>query len=198
MPRERPGPGIAILPLVPVNLPNALTVLRILLVPVMVVALAQETGTGDVIAAFIFWLASVTDFVDGYLARRSNLITNFGKLADPIADKLLVIAALVMLVGVDRVAPWVAVVVIGRELVVTLTRAVAAQQGEVIAAAWLGKVKTSIQIVVILLLILISESHLWLDLLVYAMVAITLWSGWDYFAGLRRTAAAGRVPADRA
>jgi CDP-diacylglycerol--glycerol-3-phosphate 3-phosphatidyltransferase len=183
---------------VPVNLPNALTVLRILLVPVMVVALAQETETGDVVAAFIFWLASVTDFVDGWLARRSNLITNFGKLADPIADKLLVIAALVMLVGVDRVAAWVAVVVIGRELAVTLTRAVAAQQGEVIAAAWLGKVKTSIQIVVILLLILISSSHAWLDVLVYAMVAITLWSGWDYFAGLRRTMLAGRPPADSA
>lgn len=182
----------------PANLPNALTVLRILLVPVMVVALAQETGTGDLVAAFVFWLASITDWFDGWLARRSNLITNFGKLADPIADKLLVIAALVMLVGVDRVAAWVAVVVIGRELAVTLTRAIAAQQGEVIAAAWLGKVKTSFQILVILLLILISGSHAWLDLLVYAMVAITLWSGADYFLGLRRTVASGRVPADRA
>jgi CDP-diacylglycerol--glycerol-3-phosphate 3-phosphatidyltransferase len=178
-----------------VNLPNALTVLRILLVPVMVVALAQETGTGDVVAAFVFWLASVTDWFDGWLARRSNLITNFGKLADPIADKLLVIAALVMLVSVDRVAVWVAVVVVGRELAVTLTRAVAAQHGDIIAAAWLGKVKTSFQILVILLLILISGSHLWLDLLVYAMVGITLWSGADYFRGLRRTMAAGRQPA---
>ena len=189
---DRDTPGV------PANLPNALTVLRILLVPVMVVALAQETGTGDLVAAFVFWLASITDWFDGWLARRSNLITNFGKLADPIADKLLVIAALVMLVGVDRVAAWVAVVVIGRELAVTLTRAIAAQQGEVIAAAWLGKVKTSFQILVILLLILIPDSHAWLDLLVYAMVAITLWSGVDYFLGLRRTMAAGRVPADRA
>ncbi|MEV4422039.1 CDP-diacylglycerol--glycerol-3-phosphate 3-phosphatidyltransferase [Patulibacter sp. NPDC049589] len=177
------------------NLPNALTVLRILLVPVMVLALAQETGTGDVIAAFVFWLASVTDWLDGWLARRSDLITNFGKLADPIADKLLVIAALVMLVGVDRVAAWVAVVIIGRELAVTLTRAVAAQHGEVIAAAWLGKVKTSFQILVILLLILISGGHAWLDVLVYAMVGITIWSGVDYFLGLRRTMAAGRHPA---
>nr|WP_245604301.1 CDP-diacylglycerol--glycerol-3-phosphate 3-phosphatidyltransferase [Patulibacter minatonensis] len=179
----------------PVNLPNALTVMRILLVPVMVFALAQETGTGDVVAAFVFWLASVTDWFDGWLARRSDLITNFGKLADPIADKLLVIGALVMLVSVDRVAAWVAVVVIGRELAVTLTRAVAAQQGEVIAAAWLGKVKTSFQILVILLLILISPVPAWLDVLVYAMVAITLWSGVDYFLGLRRTMAADRTPA---
>lgn len=197
MPCSHRGPATAILQSVPVNLPNALTVMRILLVPVMVVALAQETGTGDVIAASIFLLASVTDWFDGWLARRSDLITNFGKLADPIADKLLVIGALVMLVSVDRVAAWVAVVVIGRELAVTLTRAVAAQQGEVIAAAWLGKVKTSFQILVILLLILISPVPGWLDLLVYAMVAITIWSGVDYFLGLRRTMAEGHEPAAR-
>ncbi|MGX6447050.1 CDP-diacylglycerol--glycerol-3-phosphate 3-phosphatidyltransferase [Patulibacter sp. S7RM1-6] len=169
------------------NVPNALTVVRILLVPVMVVALLQETGTGDVVAAFVFWLASVTDFVDGWLARRAAQITNFGKLADPIADKLLVAAALVTLVGLDRVAVWVAVVVLGRELLVTLTRAVAAQHGEVIAAAWLGKVKTAFQLLVILLLILVTPTPGWLDVLVWAMVAITLVSGADYFLGLRRT-----------
>jgi CDP-diacylglycerol--glycerol-3-phosphate 3-phosphatidyltransferase len=171
---------------VPTHLPNVLTVARILLVPVMVVALLQRTGTGDVVAAFVFWLASVTDFVDGWLARRAELISNFGKLADPIADKLLVLAALVTLVGLDRVALWVAVVVVGRELVVTLTRVFAAQQGEVIAAAWLGKVKTAFQILVILLLILITPSPVWLDVMVYLMVAITLYSGADYFLGLRR------------
>jgi CDP-diacylglycerol--glycerol-3-phosphate 3-phosphatidyltransferase len=170
-----------------VNLPNVLTVGRILLVPVMVYALTRETTTGDVVAAFLFWLASVTDFVDGWLARRAEQITNFGKLADPIADKLLVTAALVTLVGLDRLAAWVAVVVVGRELLVTITRAVAAQQGEVIAAAWLGKVKTAFQLLVILLLILIDPTPGWLDVLVWAMVAITLYSGLDYFLGLRRT-----------
>ncbi|WP_246851693.1 CDP-diacylglycerol--glycerol-3-phosphate 3-phosphatidyltransferase [Patulibacter sp. SYSU D01012] len=174
------------------NVPNALTVVRILLVPVMVVALLQETGTGDVVAAVVFWLASVTDFVDGWLARRSGLVTDFGKLADPIADKLLVAAALVLLVALDRVALWVAVVILGRELLVTITRAVAAGHGEVIAAAWLGKVKTAFQLLVILLLILIDPTPVWLDVLVWAMVAITLVSGADYFRGLRRTT---RAPA---
>lgn len=177
----------SILPRVPANLPNVLTVARILLVPIMVFALLQKTTTWDVVAAFVFWLASVTDFVDGWLARRSELVSDFGKLADPIADKLLVLAALVTLVGLDRVAAWVAVVVIGRELAVTVTRMVAAQHGEVIAAAWLGKVKTVVQLLVIFLLILVDPAPLWLDLLVYAMVAITLYSGADYFAGLRRT-----------
>lgn len=174
------------------NLPNVLTVARILLVPVMVVALAERTTTGDVVAAFVFWLASVTDFVDGWLARRSGLITDFGKLADPIADKLLVLSALVMLVHLDRVALWVAIVVIGRELAVTVTRMLAASHGEVIAAAWLGKVKTAFQLLVIFLLILVTPTPVWLDLLVYAMVAITLYSGFDYYRGLRqaqRTAA---------
>jgi CDP-diacylglycerol--glycerol-3-phosphate 3-phosphatidyltransferase len=170
-----------------VNLPNALTVGRILLVPVMVFALTRETGTGDVVAAFLFWLAAVTDFVDGWLARRSELITNFGKLADPIADKLLVASALITLVALGRLGAWVAVVIIGRELAVTITRAVAAQQGDVIAAAWLGKVKTAFQLLVILLLILIDPTPTWLDVAVWAMVAITLWSGLDYFLGLRRT-----------
>jgi CDP-diacylglycerol--glycerol-3-phosphate 3-phosphatidyltransferase len=170
-----------------VNLPNALTVGRILLVPVMVFALTRETGTGDVVAAFLFWLAGVTDFVDGWLARRSELITNFGKLADPIADKLLVASALITLVALGRLGAWVAVVIIGRELAVTITRAMAAQQGDVIAAAWLGKVKTAFQLVVILLLILIDPTPTWLDVAVWAMVAITLWSGLDYFLGLRRT-----------
>jgi len=172
---------------VPANLPNVLTVARILLVPLMVFALLQKTTTWDVIAAFVFWLASVTDFVDGWLARRSELVSDFGKLADPIADKLLVLAALATLVALDRVALWVAIVVVGRELAVTLSRVVAAQHGDVIAAAWLGKVKTVVQLLVIFLLILIAPVPLWLDLLVYAMVAITLYSGADYFVGLRRT-----------
>ncbi|WP_022928151.1 CDP-diacylglycerol--glycerol-3-phosphate 3-phosphatidyltransferase [Patulibacter americanus] len=171
----------------PVNLPNVLTVGRILLVPVMVLALTRETTTGDVVAAFLFWLASVTDFVDGWLARRAEQITNFGKLMDPIADKLLVASALITLVALDRLAAWVAVIIIGRELAVTITRAFAAQQGEVIAAAWLGKVKTAFQLLVILLLILIDPTPTWLDVAVWAMVAITLWSGLDYFLGLRRT-----------
>jgi len=169
-----------------VNVPNVLTVLRILLVPVLVAALLQETPNGDVIAATIFAVASVTDYADGYLARRSDLITTFGKLMDPIADKLLILAALIALVSLQRVEAWVAVVILGREFAVTASRMAATQQGVVVAAAMWGKVKTCVQVACVFLLIAVDGSPLWLDLLVYATVAITLMSGVDYFVGLRR------------
>jgi CDP-diacylglycerol---glycerol-3-phosphate 3-phosphatidyltransferase len=168
------------------NLPNALTVLRILLVPVLVVALLDETPNGDVIAAVVFVLASVTDAIDGYLARSRNAITNFGKLMDPVADKLLILAALLALVSLDRVQAWVAMVIIAREFAVTATRMAATQQGVIIAANWWGKAKTMVQALVVLLLIAVDHSPAWLDVLVYLMVAITVISGVDYFFGLRR------------
>src|SRR6478735_9990625 len=123
----------------PLNLPNVLTVGRILLVPVLVVALLGETPNGDILAAVVFALASFTDFVDGWLARSRNSVSDFGKLMDPLADKLLIVAALVSLVSLDRLAPWVAMVIIARELAVTIARA---QAPQVIAAAGWGKAKT--------------------------------------------------------
>lgn len=168
------------------NLPNALTVLRILLVPVLVVALLAETPNGDVLAAFVFALASVTDAVDGYLARSRNAITTFGKLMDPVADKLLILAALLSLVSLDRVDAWVAMVIIAREFAVTATRMAATSQGVVIAANWWGKAKTMVQVACVFFLIAIDGSPVWLDVLVYLTVAITLVSGIDYFFGLRR------------
>ncbi len=167
----------------PVNLPNVLTVVRILLVPVLVVALLDETDNGDVLAAAVFAAASLTDFVDGWLARRREDVTNFGKLLDPIADKLLVIAALVSLVSLDRLAAWVAMVIIARELAVTVARA---QAPEVIPAAGWGKAKTVLQVAAIFFLILFDPAPLWVDLLVYAAVAVTILSGLDFFFGLRR------------
>src|SRR6202142_2047995 len=128
----------------PVNLPNVLTVIRILLVPVLVVALLDKTHDGDLLAAIVFAAASLTDAIDGYLARARNSITTFGKLMDPIADKLLIIAALVALVSLDRLEAWVAMVIIAREFAVTVLRAAAgAQQGVVIPASSFGKVKTA-------------------------------------------------------
>ena len=112
----------------PVNVPNVLTLLRILAVPVLVVALLDETPDGDVIAAAVFALAALTDGLDGYIARRRQQVTTFGKLMDPLADKLLVIAALISLVSLDRLAAWVAMVIIARELAVTGLRSVAAEQ----------------------------------------------------------------------
>ena len=113
----------------PLNLPNVLTVLRIMLVPALVVALLGNTPAGDVLAAVVFALASLTDFVDGYLARARDSITTFGKLMDPLADKLLIVAALISLVSLHRLAAWVAMVIITRELAVTVLRLGATQAG---------------------------------------------------------------------
>jgi CDP-diacylglycerol--glycerol-3-phosphate 3-phosphatidyltransferase len=169
------------------NLPNVLTLIRILLVPVLVVALLDETANGDLLAAIVFALASFTDAMDGYLARTRNAITSFGKLMDPIADKLLIIAALVALVSLNRLPAWVAMVIIARELTVTVTRMQATQHGVVIAANAWGKAKTIVQVAAIFFLIAVGEpSPAWVDGLVYAAVAITIVSGVDYFFGLRR------------
>src|SRR6201992_1197988 len=128
----------------PLNLPNLLTVIRILLVPVLVVALLDKTGGGALLAAVVFAAASLTDAIDGYLARHRGSVTTFGKLMDPIADKLLIVAALVALVSRGRLEAWVAMVIIAREFAVTVLRAaVGAQQGVVISASSLGKLKTA-------------------------------------------------------
>lgn len=171
----------------PVNVPNVLTVLRILLVPVLVVALLDETPNGDLLAAIVFVVASLTDLLDGYLARTRNSITTFGKLMDPIADKLLIVAALVALVSLNRLAAWVAMVIIAREFAVTALRMAATQQGVVIEATLFGKAKTCFQIAAVLALIVAGDpTPAWVDALVYLTVAVTVISGADYFLGLRR------------
>ena len=125
---ERPAEAEA-LTVFPLNLPNVLTLLRILAVPVVVVALLGETPNGDALAAGVFALAALTDGLDGYFARSRDAVTTFGKLMDPIADKLLIAAALVSLVSLDRLAAWVAMVIIAREFAVTVMRAIAAERG---------------------------------------------------------------------
>jgi CDP-diacylglycerol--glycerol-3-phosphate 3-phosphatidyltransferase len=169
------------------NLPNFLTLLRILLVPVLVAALlAADEGSGDVLAAVVFAIASITDAVDGWLARRREAITTFGKLMDPVADKLLIIAALLSLVSLDRVDAWVAMVIIAREFAVTVARLAARSEGVVIPANSWGKVKTAVQVLTIFLLILFDPAPVWVDALVYGMVGVTVISGVDYFFGMRR------------
>src|SRR3954447_14916723 len=157
--------------------------LRILLVPVLVVALLGETDHGDVLAAIVFALASMTDFIDGWLARSRGAVTAFGKLMDPIADKLLVIAALLSLVSLDRLQPWIAMVIIARELAVTIARA---QAPNTIPAASLGKLKTVVQVAAIFFLILFDPSPVWVDALVYLAVAVTVISGVSFFLDLRQ------------
>ena len=177
----------------PLNLPNTLTLLRIFLVPVVVVALLDETPNGDLIAAGVFALAALTDGLDGYIARSRGDITTFGTLMDPLADKLLVTAALVSLVSLGRLEAWIAMVIIAREFAVTGLRGVAAEQGVVIQASWLGKAKTAIQVVAIVALIATDPAPLGVDILVYIALVVTVASGVDYFFGFRRMIADAQV-----
>ena len=171
----------------PLNVPNVLTLLRILLVPVLVVALLSATPHGSVVAAVVFALAAITDGLDGYIARSRADITTFGKVMDPIADKLLITAALLSLVSLGRVAAWAAMVIIAREFAVSGLRVAAGQQGVVIPASPLGRLKTVTQVGAILALI--ASGHppaWWASALLYVAVAVTLTSGADYFLSFRR------------
>lgn len=137
-----------------VNLPNFLTLVRILLIPVFVVVFLAPTPDRSVLAAVIFTVAAVTDLLDGYIARRTGQVTKLGKLLDPLADKLLVLSALILLVNIDRVTALVALLIIARELAVTGIRAVAAGERLIIAAEATGKYKMALQVIAIVLLIL--------------------------------------------
>ena len=172
--------------MVPLNLPNILTISRILAVPVVVVALLDGSPHGDTLAAIVFALAALTDGLDGYIARSRDSITTFGKLMDPLADKLLITAALVSLVSLGRLPAWVAMVIIAREFAVTVLRSIAAERGVVIAASWMGKVKTVLQIGAVFALIAFNPAPLAVELLLYLAVAATVISGLDYFFGLRK------------
>ena len=171
----------------PLNLPNVLTLVRIMLVPVLVVALLDETPNGDTIAAIVFAIAALTDGLDGYIARSRESITTFGKVMDPIADKLLIAAALISLVSLDRVAAWVAMVIIAREFAVSGLRVAAGQQGVVIPASLLGKAKTILQVAMVMALIAVDDTGTaWVQALVYLAVAMTVISGADYFLNVRK------------
>ena len=182
------------------NLPNKLTVLRVILVPVFMLFLCVPMGLSDtlvrVIAAVLFALTSLTDMLDGKIARKYNMITDFGKLMDPLADKSLVFGAmlgiLVYCADLRPIFVWAAAIVMLRELAVTSLRLLAASQsGAVIAAAWLGKVKTVTQVVCILCVILepvilpfplFTQYHLLSYVTIAAMIVMTIWSGVEYFA----------------
>ncbi len=162
------------------NTPNKLTVLRMLLVPIfMVVYMVERIPFHTAISAFLFILASATDWLDGYLARKNNLVTNFGKFMDPLADKLLVTGALLCLMERDVVAFWVVMIIITREFIVTGLRLVAVTKGIVIAAGQLGKLKTVMQLIAISAAILGLPS-IAVDILIYVSVFLTALSGADY------------------
>ena len=169
------------------NLANKLTMLRIFLVPIFLIFMAvKDIPYGKELATIIFILASLTDKLDGYIARSRNQITNFGKFMDPLADKLLVTAALVSLVELQIVPSWVAMIIIAREFAVSGLRTIAASEGKVIAASYWGKIKTVIQIVAIITALLnLSYVHPILNILTNVLMAaaviITIISGVDYF-----------------
>ena len=168
------------------NIPNLLTSLRILLIPVFVILFSTPTSFRSLFAAAIFFIASITDLLDGYMARRMDQITRIGKILDPIADKLLVSSALIMLVGLQRVPAWISLIIIGREFAVTGLRAVAATEGIIIPSDRGGKAKMALQIFAIIILILDSEIklidlHKWGEIFLILSMLFSFISGGQYF-----------------
>lgn len=166
------------------NLPNKITIFRVCLIPVfMIFMLLPQITNGRYIAAGIFIVAALTDALDGYLARKNNLITNFGKFMDPLADKLLVSSALICLVEINLLPSWVAIVIIARDFIINGFRLIASDNGVVIAASWWGKVKTNVQIVMSVMLI-INLDYGFINILeqvaIYLALALTIISLVDY------------------
>ena len=162
------------------NTANKLTLLRVLLIPVFLVVLYLQFPFHMYYALAVFILASVTDFVDGYIARHYNMITDFGKFMDPLADKMLVMAAMLWFVEVGRMPAWALLIVVVREFAVSGLRLIAVDNGRVIAAAWSGKVKTASTMVGICFMLVFPIA--WLDTLVTAVIVVTtVYSGVEYF-----------------
>ena len=180
------------------NLPNCLTVTRIFLVPLLVVVLLTEFEgrmilgvRKEIVGAAIFALASLTDWLDGYLARRRKQVTSLGQIMDPLADKLLISAALVSLVQMDLAPAWMIAVIIGREFAVTALRSLAYSRGILITASPLGKIKMVAQVIAILLLILgrdhLQQFNVLGEVALWVVLVAALASGWDYYRRFTRT-----------
>ncbi|WP_056979153.1 CDP-diacylglycerol--glycerol-3-phosphate 3-phosphatidyltransferase [Fructilactobacillus fructivorans] len=181
------------------NLPNKLTLFRIILIPIFLILLVVPMDLGSVmiigtmipvtqiLATIVFIVAALTDFLDGQIARRQHLVTNFGKFADPLADKILVMCAFIVLVGLGSVASWIAAIIVCRELAVTGLRLIIVENdGEVVAAAWPGKIKTFFQMIAIIILLLNNALFNNLNLPVgqiclYICLFFTIYSGIEYF-----------------
>lgn len=167
------------------NLPNKLTILRVILIPFFVVFMLFDiTGAADKwIALVIFCVASLTDMLDGKIARKYNLVTNFGKFMDPLADKLLVSSAMISMVSMGDIPAWIVIIIISREFIITGFRLIAVENGVVIAASWWGKIKTVSQMIMII--VVISgiggvAGHALGRILIYVAAFFTVVSGVDY------------------
>lgn len=172
------------------NLPNKLTTLRVILIPFFVFFMLVDMGsTGDYIALALFCIASLTDFFDGYLARKNHLVTNFGKFMDPLADKLLVGSAAICLIEMGRLSAWVVVILIAREFIISGFRLIASDNGVVIAASMWGKFKTVCQMFMTIALIVHLNIPVWSlieNILIWGSVILTVVSLVDYIYKNRR------------
>ena len=179
------------------NLPNKLTVLRVCLIPFFVASLLAFGGsvwTLRCVAVAIFIVASLTDFLDGKIARKYNLVTNFGKFMDPLADKLLVCSALICLVELGQLPAWMVIVIVSREFVISGFRLVAAEQGIVIAASYWGKFKTTFQMIAVILLILnLPVLSLLTAVCTWIALILTIVSLVDYMKKNHRVITEGRM-----
>ena len=169
------------------NLPNKLTILRTVMIPFFILFLYTDWfhGYDKIIAAVIFIAASLTDMLDGKIARKYNLVTNFGKFMDPLADKLLVCSALICLIALDRIPAWIVIVIISREFIISGFRLIAADNGVVIAASYWGKFKTASQMVTVILLVLNIQNTVFTVLgtvFIYISLVLTVVSLIDYIA----------------
>lgn len=168
------------------NLPNILSITRIGTAPLLVVILLSPGKVLSLVAAIVFLVVCLTDWLDGFLARRMGVITSLGKFLDPLADKLLIMTAFIMLIPLERVPAWMVALIVSREIAVTGLRTVLAERGVVISASWAGKTKTVAQICAIVPLLL-HYHFLGVDfqavgtVLVWLAFALTIWSGVDYF-----------------
>ena len=165
------------------NLPNKLTTFRVILIPFFVFFLLAPyfEGYGNYIALVIFIVASLTDFLDGKIARKYNLVTNFGKFMDPLADKLLVCSALICLIALDRIPAWIVIVIISREFIISGFRLIAAENGVVIAANYWGKFKTTFQMVMICLMIAnFPQLQILTNIIMWIALILTVVSLIDY------------------
>ena len=179
------------------NLPNKLTVLRVILIPFFVVSLMIENGANQTfryVAAAIFIIASLTDMLDGKIARKYNLVTNFGKFMDPLADKLLVCSALICLSQLGQLPAWMVIIIVSREFIISGFRLVAAEQGIVIAASYWGKFKTTFQMIAVVLMILNFEALSVVTLIcTWAALILTIISLVDYIAKNHKVLTEGKM-----
>lgn len=169
------------------NLPNKLTLFRIFLIPIFILVMLFNVPNKFLIACIIFIIGSITDAMDGYIARKYNLVTDFGKFMDPLADKLLVISALTCMIEVGLVSSWMVIIIVARELTVSILRAIAAADGKVIAASGGGKLKTITQMGAIIVLLLGAQFQNPLlvsigDVSILIATLLTLYSGWEYLS----------------